>query len=606
MQRGPAEFLNIEKAKDFKSTIQKLMHEMKRYKLRLIIIFIFALISTLFSVLCPAILGNATTMVYEGILSKLTGGPSIDYTLISDTLRILLMFYALSTLFNYFSSFLMSSVSQTIAYHFRKRMIKKINKLPLKYFDIHPHGDSLSRIINDVDVVAMNLNNALIQIVNSAITIVGILIMMIVISPLMTLATLLVLPFSALTMRFIVQRSQKFFASQQAAIGNVNSLVEEVYGAHIIVKAFNKEDEMAERFEAINKTLYKASWHSQFISGLMQPLTQVIGNLSFVMVSLLGGFLAVKKIIHVGDIQSFIQYVNNFNAPITQSAQIINMLQSTAAAAERIFEFLDEPEEDQFVQDPHPTNEIVGDVTFEHVRFGYNEDEVVIHDFNAVVHHGQKIAIVGPTGAGKTTLVKLMMRFYELNGGSIYVDDINILDFNRSELRKIFGMVLQDTWLYNASIMENIRYSRLSATDEEVYEAAKAAHMHNFIVSLPGGYQMMINENATNISLGQKQLLTIARAILADPKILILDEATSSVDTRTEVLIQEAMDHLMAGRTNFIIAHRLSTIRSADVIFVVNNGDIIESGSHKQLIDRGGFYATLYNAQFDLIDPPNQ
>ena len=496
----------------------------------------------------------------------------------------------------------MTGITQKISYRLRREISQKINRLPMKYFDGMTHGEVLSRVTNDVDTVSQSLNQSMTQIITSVTMVIGVLIMMLSISPLMTLAALVILPISLLCISFIVKHSQKYFKAQQEYLGHVNGQVEEVYGGHNVVKVFNNEKNVVDTFDKTNDTLYSSAWKSQFFSGTMMPIMNFIGNLGYVVVSILGGWLAIRKTIEVGDILSFTQYVRNFTQPISQAAQVANMLQSTAAAAERVFAFLDEAEEDQTVEHPVSLEGLEGRVKFDHVSFGYNPDKIIIKDFNALVQPGQKVAIVGPTGAGKTTMVKLLLRFYDVNSGAIYVDGHDVRDFNRNELREMFGMVLQDTWLFNGTVMENIRYGRLNATDEEVIEAAKAAHVHHFIQTLPDGYQMVLNEEASNVSQGQKQLLTIARAILADPKILILDEATSSVDTRTEIRIQKAMDNLMQGRTSFVIAHRLSTIRDADLILVMRDGDIVEQGKHEELLAAGGFYANLYNAQFEQAE----
>lgn len=588
-----------EKANDFSGTMKQLMKYMSKYKIAIIAVLLFAIGSTVFSIVGPKILGKATTKIFEGLMAKVSGTGGIDFGAIEKILLILVCLYLVSALFSFVQGYIMSGISQKISYEMRNQISEKINRMPMKYFDTKTHGEILSRITNDVDTLGMSLNQSLTQLITSVTTMVGILIMMLSISWIMTLAALVIIPLSLFAVRKVVGRSQKYFKKQQRYLGHVNGLVEENYGGHQIVRVFNKEEEVTEEFNKLNDELYDSAWRSQFLSGMMQPLMAFIGNLGYVMVSILGGWLAIRKTIEVGDIQSFIQYVRNFTQPINQLAQVANQLQSTAAAAERVFEFLDEEEEDQTVINPADVNDIKGNIEFEHVNFGYKENKTIIHDFSVNVKKGQKIAIVGPTGAGKTTIVKLLMRFYDVNSGAIKIDGHDIRNFNRSELREAFGMVLQDTWLFNGTIKENIRYGKLDATDEEVVEAAKSANVHHFIKTLNDGYNMVLDEEASNVSQGQKQLLTIARAILADPKILILDEATSSVDTRTELLIQKAMDNLMEGRTSFIIAHRLSTIKDADMILVMNEGDIVEQGSHEELLEKGGFYAKLYNSQFE-------
>ena len=592
--RGPAE-----KAKDFKGTMKTLASYLAKYKLSIIIVFIFAIGSVTFSVIGPKILGKATTEIFNGLVSKVSGsGKGIDFDAIKKILISLIILYVISTVFSFVQGFVMSGISQKVAYNLRDELVKKLNRLPMKYFDTKTHGEVLSRFTNDIDTLAQSLNQSLTQIITSITTLVGVFIMMLSISVVMTFSALIVIPISLFLISFIIKRSQKFFKSQQEFLGQVNGQVEELYGGHTVVQAFNREEESIKEFNKINDKLYDSAWKSQFLSGTMQPLMMFVGNLSYVIVSILGGYLVIKNKIEVGDIQSFIQYVRSFNQPISQMAQISNQLQSTAAAAERVFEFLNEEEEDVTVENPISIEGLQGRIDFQNVRFGYDENRTIIKDFTAHVKPGQKVALVGPTGAGKSTMIKLLMRFYDVNSGAILVDGHNIKDFNRSELRELFGMVLQDTWLFSGSIKENIRYGRLDATDEEVIEASKAAHVHHFIKTLPDGYNMRLNEESSNISQGQKQLLTIARAILADPKILILDEATSSVDTRTELLIQKAMDNLMEGRTSFVIAHRLSTIRDADLILVINDGDIVEQGNHEELLAKNGFYANLYNSQF--------
>ena len=588
-----------EKAKDFKGTIRKLMKYLSEYKIGLIFVLLFAIGSTIFNIAGPKILGKATTEIFTGLVGKVSGGSGIDFEKIAHILIFLMCLYVTSAIFSFIQGYIMTGVSQKLTYRLRKEISEKINRMPMNYFDTRTHGEVLSRVTNDIDTLSQSLNQSATQIITSFTTIIGVLIMMLSISPLMTLVALLILPISLGLISTIVKRSQRHFKNQQEYLGHVNGQVEEVYGGHNIVKAFNKETDVIKEFDETNEILYQSAWKSQFFSGMMMPIMQFVGNLGYVAVAILGGCLAIKKTIEVGDIQSFIQYVRNFTQPITQVAQVANMLQSTAAASERVFEFLEEEEEDQFAQNPVSVEGLEGNVEFDHVHFGYNADKIIINDFSAKVKQGQKIAIVGPTGAGKTTMIKLLMRFYDVNSGAILIDGHNLKDFNRGELRQMFGMVLQDTWLFHGSIKENIRYGKLDATDEEVIEAAKAAHVHRFVQTLPNGYDMELNEEASNVPQGQKQLLTIARAILADPKILILDEATSSVDTRTEVRIQKAMDNLMRGRTSFIIAHRLSTIRDADLILVMKDGDIIEQGNHEELLKQNGFYAELYNSQFE-------
>ena len=588
-----------EKVKDFKGTIGKLMKYLSQYKIGLIFVVIFAVGSTIFNIVGPKVLGKATTEIYNGLISKVSGGSGIDFTKIGHIMLILLALYVASALFSFVQGYIMTGVSQKLTYRLRKEISEKIDRLPMNYFDKMTHGEILSRITNDVDTLSQSLNQSATQLITSVTTIIGVLVMMLSISPLMTIIAILILPVSMLFISLIVKRSQKYFKNQQEYLGHVNGQVEEIYGGLNIVKAFNKEEDVIETFDRDNDMLYQSAWKSQFLSGIMMPIMSFVGNLGYVAVVIFGGYLAIQGSIEVGDIQSFIQYVRQFTQPIQQVAQVTNMLQSTAAAAERVFEFLEEEEEVQTEENVVPVESLESRVEFDHVKFGYNPDHVIIHDFSAKVEPGQKIAIVGPTGAGKTTMVKLLMRFYELNGGSIKVDGHDIKDFRRGDIRQIFGMVLQDTWLFKGSIEENIRYGKLDATHEEVVAAAKAARVHRFVQTLPGGYDMELNEEASNVSQGQKQLLTIARAILADPKILILDEATSSVDTRTEVQIQKAMDTLMEGRTSFIIAHRLSTIRNADMILVMKDGDIVEHGNHDELLAKGGFYADLYNSQFE-------
>lgn len=589
-----------EKAKDFKGTMKNLFEYLKPYRLSMLVVIIFAIGSATFSIVGPKVLGKATTKIFEGLMNKVSGnGLGMDFDYIGKILLILLGLYVISAIFSYIQGFIMSGISQKVSYNLRKAISEKINRMPLKYFDSKTHGEVLSRVTNDIDTLSQNLNQSLSQVISSTTTIIGVLIMMLSISVQMTLVSLIMLPVSMILIMLVVKKSQKYFKQQQEYLGHVNGQVEEVYGGHNIVKAFNKENDVIEEFNKLNEELYNSAWKSQFLSGMMMPIMSFIGNLGYVLISIMGGYLAIKKTIEVGDILSFTQYVRNFTQPLSQTAQIANVMQSMAAAAERTFEFLNEDEEVQFAENPVNPDEIKGEVSFENVHFGYTEDKIIINDFSVDIKQGQKVAIVGPTGAGKTTIVKLLMRFYDINSGTIKIDGRDINDFNRGDLRSIFGMVLQDTWLFNGSIMDNLRYSKLDASDEEVIKAAKLAHVDNFVKTLPDGYNMELNEEANNISQGQKQLLTIARAILADPKILILDEATSSVDTRTEVLIQKAMENLMEGRTSFIIAHRLSTIRDADVILVMKDGDIVEQGNHEELLEADGFYASLYNSQFE-------
>ena len=588
-----------EKAKDFKGTLKKLLHYMSVFKVQMAFIVIFAICGTVFDIVGPKILGKATTEIYNGLVSKVSGGSGMDFGRIGQILLMTLGLYLISALCSFIQGYLMTGVSQKTTYRLRKEISEKINRMPMNYFDTKPVGEVLSRVTNDIDTLGQSLNQSATQMITSVTTLIGVLAMMLSISPLMTLATLVILPVSMILISFVMKHSQKYFRGQQEYLGNVNGQVEEIYSGHNIIKAFNKEEDVIREFDTTNDRLYDSAWRSQFFSGMIMPIMQFIGNLGYVVVAILGGFLAIRKTIEVGDIQSFIQYVKRFTQPIQQIAQVANMLQMTAAASERVFEFLEEEEEDQTVEHPVSVENLEGNVSFDHVHFGYNADKIIVNDFSAEVKEGQKIAIVGPTGAGKTTMIKLLMRFYDVNSGAIKIDGHDVRDFNRSELREMFGMVLQDTWLFNGSIRDNIKYGKLDATDEEVIQAAKAAHVHQFVKTLPGGYDMELNEEANNVSQGQKQLLTIARAILADPKILILDEATSSVDTRTEVLIQKAMDNLMKGRTSFVIAHRLSTIRDADMILVMKDGDIVEQGNHEELLAKGGFYADLYNSQFE-------
>jgi len=613
-----------EKAKDFRGTIGRLLRYMGRFKAALALMVIVAIGSTVFEIFGPKILGNAITELFEGLVAKITGTGGIDFGRLGEILIFLLCLHALSALFSFIQGWLMSGISQKMSYRMRRDISEKIHRMPMKYFESKTVGEVLSRITNDVDTMGQSLSQSVTQLITSITTVIGVFIMMLTISPVMTLIAVVILPVSMVLISLVVKHSQKYFKAQQEYLGHINGQVEEVYSGHNVVKAFNREQAVTEEFDATNRTLFNSAWKSQFFSGMMQPIMNFVGNLGYVAVAVSGSVLAVGGVIAVGDIQAFIQYVKRFTQPITQLAQVSNMLQSMAAAAERVFEFLNEEEEDQTGDSPaqiaaaraaagedvpvpeedgtwtRPTTErLAGAVSFDHVRFGYDPEKIIIHDFSAQVEPGRMVAIVGPTGAGKTTMVKLLMRFYDVNAGAILVDGRDVREFDRSQLREAFGMVLQDAWLFKGTIMENIRYGRLDATDEEVYAAARAAHVDHFIRTLPGGYQMELNEDATNISQGQKQLLTIARAILADNKILILDEATSSVDTRTEHLIQSAMANLMKGRTSFVIAHRLSTIKDADLILVMKDGDIIEQGSHQALLDRGGFYAELYNSQFE-------
>lgn len=590
-----------EKAKDFKGSIGKLMAYIGKYKAAIVVVLLFALGSTVFNVAGPKILGRATTALSEGLMAKISGTGGIDFDKIGKILLFVLGLYLCSAVFNFIQGWIMTGITQKICYRLRKEISEKINRMPMKYFESRTYGEVLSRITNDVDTLGMGLNQSVTMLITSVATMVGVFIMMLSISPLMTLIAIVILPVSMGLISVVVKHSQKFFRSQQEYLGHINGQVEEVYGGHLVIKAFNREKDTIEEFDRINKVLYDSAWKSQFLSGMMQPIMNFVGNLGYAAVALAGGFLAIRNVITIGDIQAFIQYVKNFTQPITQIAQVTNQLQSMAAATERVFEFLEEEEEEQTAEHAVDVSTVIGNVEFEHVSFGYKPEQIIIKDFSAKVKQGQKIAIVGPTGAGKTTMVKLLMRFYDVNGGAIKIDGHNVKDFNRRELRDAFGMVLQDTWLFKGTIMENIRYGRLDATDEEVIAAAKAAHADHFIRTLPGGYQMELNEDASNVSQGQKQLLTIARAILADNKILILDEATSSVDTRTEIAIQKAMDNLMRGRTSFVIAHRLSTIRDADLILVMKDGDIVEQGNHQELLAADGFYANLYNSQFEDV-----
>lgn len=598
---GHGSMMPGDRAKDFKGTIAKLIRYMGRYKLAVVIVMLFAILGTMFHIIGPKILSLATTEVFEGLVGKVAGTGGIDFTEIARILMLLLGLYLVSASFSFGQGWLMSGVTQKMCYRLRQEISEKINRMPMEYFESKTVGEVLSRITNDVDTLGEGLNQSITQIITSATTLIGVFIMMLSISPLMTLIAFFILPISAGLIALVVKISQKYFIAQQRYLGDVNGQVEEVYSGHSVVKAFNREEAMLKEFDETNEKLYQSAWKSQFLSGLMHPIMNFVGNLGYVSVAVSGSMLAIRGVITVGDIQAFIQYVKNFTQPITQVAQVSNMLQSMAAAAERVFEFLDEKEEEVAVAHPVHLDKVEGRVEFEHVRFGYQPGQTIIHDFTCAVEPGKTVAIVGPTGAGKTTMIKLLMRFYDVDGGRILVDGHDIRDFHRSELRQHFGMVLQDTWLFKGTIMENIRYGRLNATDEEVIAAAKAAHAHHFIQTLPGGYQMELNEEASNVSQGQKQLLTIARAILADNKILILDEATSSVDTRTEARIQKAMDHLMKGRTSFVIAHRLSTIKDADLILVMKDGDIVEQGNHISLLGQKGYYAQLYQSQFENV-----
>ena len=588
-----------EKAKDFKGTMKKLMTYIGKYKFAVATVIVFAIGSTIFSIIGPKILSKATTELFNGLVAKIKGTGGIDFDKIGKILLILLTMYLVSAVFSFIQGWIMTGVTQKLCFRFRKEISEKIDRMPMKYFESRTVGEVLSRITNDVDTLGQSLNQSVTILITSVTTIIGVLIMMLTISPLMTLIAFVILPISALLISLVIKHSQKYFFTQQEYLGKINGQVEEVFSGQNVIKVFNREEVVKKTFEEDNDVLYQSAWKSQFFSGMMQPIMMFVGNLGYVAVAISGSMLAIKGTIEVGDIQAFIQYVRSFTQPITQVAQVSNMLQSMVAATERVFEFLEEKEEDQFAENPVHDENLQGSVTFEHVKFGYDEDKIIIHDFNSQISPGQTVAIVGPTGAGKTTMVKLLMRFYDVSEGAIKVDGYDIRAFNRSELRENFGMVLQDTWLFKGTIMENIRYGRLDATDEEVIEAAKAAHAHHFISTLPGGYQMELNEEASNVSQGQKQLLTIARAILADNRILILDEATSSVDTRTEARIQKAMNNLMKGRTSFVIAHRLSTIKDADLILVMKDGDIIEQGTHKELLEQQGFYADLYNSQFE-------
>lgn len=601
--RGNKGMAPAEKAKDFKGTLRTLvMKYLARYRIGLIIVIIFAIASTVFSIVGPKILGNATTEIFTGIVSKISGGTGINFDKIAQILLTLLALYIISAVFSLIQGLIMTQISQKLTYKLRNDLAEKMNKLPMNYFDKKTNGEVLSIITNDIDTLGMNLNQSITQIITSVCTLIGIIIMMFSMNVTMTLVSLLILPLSILAVKKIVSKSQKYFIRQQEFLGHVNGNIEETFGGYSIVKVFNGEEKAIKDFNKSNDELYTSAWKSQFLSGLMHPIMNFIGNIGYVAIAILGGYLSIQGKITVGNIQSFIQYNKQFTQPINQMAQVSSMIQSMVAAAERIFEFLDEPEEVKCITATTSVETLKGSVKFDHVHFGYNADKIIINDFNADIKEGQKIAIVGPTGAGKTTIVKLLMRFYDLNSGAILIDGHDISSFDRGEIRKMFGMVLQDTWLFNGTIKDNIRYSKQDASDSDVIAAAKAAHVHHFIKTLPNAYNMEINEETSNISQGQKQLLTIARVILADPKILILDEATSSIDTRTEIQIQSAMDELMKGRTSFIIAHRLSTIRNADLILVMNNGDIVEQGTHEELLNKNGFYADLYNSQFDEVE----
>ncbi len=591
----------VEKAQDFKGSIRKIMQYMRHYRIGVIAVMVLAVGSTVFNILGPKILGNATTELVNGLMSKINGTGGISFDKVGGWLLFALGLYLVSACLNFGQGFIMTGITQKMCYRLRKELSEKINRVPMKYFEERTYGDVLSRITNDVDTMGQGLNQCVTQLITSVTTLIGVFVMMLSISPFMTLIALIILPISAFLMMFVMKHSQKHFKTQQEYLGRINGQVEEVFSGHNVIKAFNREEEEIRNFHETNQILFQSAWKSQFLSGMMQPIMMFVGNLGYVGIAISGAYLAIHGVIDIGSIQAFFQYIKQFTQPIQQIAQVSNMMQSMAAAAERVFAFLEEAEEDQVTENAVPLADIQGAVSFDHVRFGYKQDHVIIHDFSMDVKPGQKIAIVGPTGAGKTTIVKLLMRFYDVNDGAIRLDGHNIKDYNRNELREAFGMVLQDTWLFKGTIMENIRYGRLDATDEEVIAAAKAAHADHFIRTLPGGYQMELNEEASNVSQGQKQLLTIARAILADNPVLILDEATSSVDTRTEHRIQRAMDNLMRGRTSFVIAHRLSTIKDADCILVMKDGDIIEMGTHDELLARQGFYADLYNSQFDQV-----
>ena len=598
---GPPGMGGGEKAKDFKGTISKLVRYSRKYLPAVIVVMVIAVFSTVFNVVCPKVLGKATTALSEGIMRKINGIGGIDFTYIGKILLFCLGLYLLSVLFNFTQGIIMTGVTQKLCYKMRKDVSEKINRMPLKYFESRTYGEVLSRITNDIDTMGNGLNQSITQLITSVSTVIGVFIMMLTISPLMTMIAIIILPISVALMGIIIKKSQRFFKQQQEYVGHINGQVEEVYGGHTVIKAFNKEETTLKEFRETNEVLYKSAWKAQFFSGLMQPVMMFVGNLGYVGVAISGAALAIRGTITIGDIQAFIQSVKNFTQPIQQVAQVTNMMQQMAAAAERVFELLEEEEEVQVVEHPASVENIKGEVDFRHVKFGYDPEKIIIHDFSVHVDPGKQVAIVGPTGAGKTTMVKLLMRFYDVNEGAILLDGHNVKEYNRRELRDALGMVLQETWLFKGTIMENIRYGRLDATDEEVIAAAKAAHAHRFISALPGGYQMELNEEVTNISQGQKQLLTIARAILANNPVLILDEATSSVDTRTEHSIQRAMDNLMKGRTSFVIAHRLSTIKNADIILVMKDGDIIEQGNHEELMAQNGFYAELYNSQFEQV-----
>ncbi len=599
---GPMAMMQGEKARDFKSTMINLIQYLGSYKIAIVIVMLFAVASTIFSIAGPKILGQATTKLFEGVMAQIAGtGSGIDFDYIGRIILITLALYLASSMFGAIQGWIMSGISMDITYRFRKDIAEKINRMPFKYFDSTSQGEVLSRITNDVDTISQTLNQSLSQIITSVVTVIGVLVMMFSISWQMTLIALLTMPLSMAIIALVVRQSQKYFKQQQDFLGHINGHVEEMFGGHLVMKAFNGEAKSVEHFDGINDTLYSSAWKSQFLSGLMMPIMNFVGNLAYVAIAILGGYLAIQNAITLGDIQAFIQYVRSFTRPLSQIANISNVLQQTAAAAERVFEFLAEEEEILEVDDPVQIDKVKGHVEFQDVQFGYNPDKIVIKEFSADVLPGQKIALVGPTGAGKTTMVKLLMRFYDVNNGAILVDGHNVKDYRREDLRCMFGMVLQDTWLFNDTIMENIRYGRPAASDDEVIAAAKAAHVDHFVRTLPEGYNLVVNEEATNISQGQKQLLTIARAIVVDPRMLILDEATSSVDTRTEILIQRAMDSLMQNRTSFIIAHRLSTIRNADWILVMDEGDVVEQGTHEELLAQNGFYAELYNSQFDHV-----
>lgn len=596
---GPGMGAGGGKPKDQKATLRKLGHYLKPYQTQVTVVVLFALLSTVFSIVGPKLLGKVTTKIVEGLLAfYYNTGLLMDFVYIQNMIMILIGLYLISSACQYVQSYIMSKVSMDVTYKLRKNISEKMHRIPLNYYDTNTHGEILSRVTNDVDMVSQTLNQSLTQIITSVTTIVGILAMMFSISWIMAVVALLVMPLSMMIVGVMIKRSQGYFRTQMKMIGEINSHVEEMYGSHVVVQAFNGENTSVEKFDRLNKELYGVAWKSQFVSGMMMPIMTFVGNLGYVIVSILGGYLAVKKLVEIGDIQAFIQYMRNFTQPIGQLASVSSTLQSTIAAAERVFEFLEIEEETPDSKHGIDDLDFKGAVSFEHVHFGYSKEKTIINDFTIDIHAGQKVAIVGPTGAGKTTIVKLLMRFYDIDSGRILIDGRDTFDFSRNDLRSLFGMVLQETWLYNASIMDNIRYGNFDATDEEVIEAAKAAHCHDFISALPDGYNMILNEEASNISQGQKQLFTIARVILANPKILILDEATSSVDTRTEILIQRAMDHLMSNRTSFVIAHRLSTIKDADMILVMKDGDIIETGNHEALLKQQGFYADLYNSQF--------